>query len=187
MDHLVLRGHHQPRTSMHRSARSIGARRCNGVSSRKGRTGLPAGCRMQNCYAETCRLANALEGLGIRQGDAVGLVPAHDSRGGRRIHGGGQDRGDRGADFLGVWCAGRCGPARGLQSQVVLTVHSSCRRGHSIDMQSVALEATAACPSVRHVIVARGSCGAETMSVATGCLEWSELVRGARPSELGGA
>ena len=67
------------------------------------------------------------------------------------------------------------------RAKVVLTVHSSCRRGHSIDMQSVALEATAACPSVRHVIVARGSCGGETVSVATGCLEWSELVRGAAP------
>ena len=138
-------------------------------------------------HAQTCRLADALANLGIRQGDAIGLflpmipeavigflacaklgaiaVPIFSGFGAQAV-------------------AARLGDCN---AKALLTVETSSRRGHRVDMQAVALEAARACPSVRHVIVSRRPQvdGLERKPHDPAILDWGELVRTAsagRPS-----
>ncbi len=144
----------------------------------EGEDGFARRLSYAELHAETCRLANALDGLGIRHGDAIGLflpmIPeavvgflACAKIGAIAV-----------PIFSGFGAQAVAARLADCSSKVVLTVHASSRRGHAIDMQSVALEAAAACPSVRHVIVARGGASGPCPS---GCLDWGELVRGTAP------
>ena len=138
-------------------------------------------------HAQTCRLADALANLGIRQGDAIGLflpmIPeavigflacAKLARSPCRFSQASARRRSRPA--WGTATPKRCSPSRRAR-----------RRGHRVDMQAVALEAARACPSVRHVIVSRRPQvdGLERKPHDPAILDWGELVRTAsagRPS-----
>ncbi len=106
-------------------------------------------------HAQVGRLANALEALGVGQGDAVGLflpmVPEAVI--------GFLTCAKLGAIavpiFSGFGAQAVAARLADCSAKVLLTVDVSARRGHAIDMEGVALEAAGACPSVRHVIVSR--------------------------------
>ena len=118
-----------------------------------------AGSSYGELHAETCRLANALASLGIGQGDAVGLflpmIPeaviaflACAKIGAIAV-----------PIFSGFGAQAVAARLADCGAKAVITVDASFRRGHRIDMEPVAAEAAAACPSLRHVIVA-GATGA---------------------------
>ena len=105
-------------------------------------------------HAETCRLANALVSLGIGQGDAIGLflpmIPeavisflACAKIGAIAV-----------PIFSGFGAQAVAARLSDCSAKAVITVDASVRRGHRIEMEPVAAEAAAACPSLRHVIVA---------------------------------
>ena len=73
-------------------------------------------------------------------------------------------------------------------AKAVITVDASVRRGHWIEMEPIAAEAAAACPSVRHVIVAGRRRGDHATARAPGsCLDWDDLVGAASPERASAA
>jgi acetyl-CoA synthetase len=151
----------------------------------EGEDGIVRRLSYGELHAETCRLANALEALGIGQGDTVGLflpmvpeavisflacakigaiaVPIFSGFGAHAV-------GARLAD---------------CSAKAVITTDASQRRGHQIAMEPIAAEAAAGCPTLRHIIVARQLGRHQTTPRALNCLSWDELVGSAsaeRPS-----
>jgi acetyl-CoA synthetase len=138
-------------------------------------------------HAETCRLANALESLGIRQGDSIGLflpmIPeavigflACAKLGAIAV-----------PIFSGFGAQAVAARLADCSAKVLLTSRASSRRGHLIDMEGVAIEAAASCASVRHVIVCGGTRGGEDNACRAGCLDWGEIVRSASPERVSAA
>ncbi len=147
----------------------------------EGEDGVVGSLTYGQLHAETCRLANSLASLGVGQGDAVGLflpmIPeavigllACAKLGAIAV-----------PIFSGFAAPAVAARLADCSAKVLLTVDASTRRGHPIDMEGVALEAAASCPSVRHVIIARRPTGAEPTPPRLGCLEWGTLVRAASP------
>jgi acetyl-CoA synthetase len=136
-------------------------------------------------HAEACRLANALVGLGIGQGDAIGLflpmIPeavisflACAKIGAIAV-----------PIFSGFGAQAVAARLADCSAKAVLTVDASIRRGHWIPMEPIAVEAAAACPGLRHVIVASRRRGEQARPPGLHCLDWDELVGSAsaeRPS-----
>ena len=130
-------------------------------------------------HAQTCRLADALEKLSIRQGDAIGLflpmIPeavigflACAKLGAIAV-----------PIFSGFGAQAVAARLADCSAHVLLTVEASSRRGHPVDMQGVALEAARSCPSVRHVIVSRRSRlggGEAPPRQDADCLDWGDLL-----------
>ena len=80
----------------------------------EGEDGVVRRLSYAELHAETCRLANALAGLGIGQGDAVGLFLPMVPEAVIVVHGVCQARRDRGADFFRLRSSGRRGQVGGL-------------------------------------------------------------------------
>jgi acetyl-CoA synthetase len=127
-------------------------------------------------HAETCRLANALERLGIGQGDAVGLylpmIPeavisflACAKIGAIAV-----------PIFSGFGAQAVAARLEDCSAKAMITVDASVRRGHRIEMELMAAEAAAACPSLRHVMVVNRRGGERARPQALNCLDWDELV-----------
>jgi acetyl-CoA synthetase len=107
-------------------------------------------------YADTSRLAGGLRNLGIGPGDAVGLflpmVPeaviaflACAKLGAISV-----------PIFSGFGAHAVAARLADSAAKAVITVDAGARRGRPVPMEQVASEAVAACPALRHVIVARG-------------------------------
>jgi acetyl-CoA synthetase len=134
-------------------------------------------------HAETCRVSNALKRLGIVRGDAVGLflplVPeavvaflACAKIGAIAV-----------PIFSGFGAQAVAARLEDSRAKVLITAATSFRRGKAIPMEIVAAEAAAACPSVRHVIVARDRRSGERAQATAGQLDWDDLVAG-EPTEF---
>jgi acetyl-CoA synthetase len=126
-------------------------------------------------HAETCRLAGALRRTGIDRGDRVGLflpmVPeavvaflACAKIGAVVI-----------PVFSGFGAEAVAARLDDGNAVALITVDVSSRRGKAIALKSVACEAAGACPSVRHVIVARSRGNTENGPDARH-LNWEALV-----------
>ncbi|HZW31212.1 MAG TPA: AMP-binding protein [Isosphaeraceae bacterium] len=131
-------------------------------------------------HAQTCRLAGALERLGIQQGDRVGLflpmVPeavvaflACAWIGAVAI-----------PIFSGFGAAAVAARLHDGQAVALITTDVSYRRGKALPLEPVARAAADACPSVRHVIFTRSQRGAGTADSPRDrrFLDWEELVAG---------
>jgi acetyl-CoA synthetase len=129
-------------------------------------------------YGETCRLAGALRRLGIGQGDRVGLflpmVPeavvaflACARIGAVSI-----------PIFSGFGAQAVAARLEDGQAVALITADVSFRRGKAIHLEPVAREAADACPSVRHIIVARSRRAATDESPAPDPrhLDWGALI-----------
>ena len=134
-------------------------------------------------HAETCRLSNALKRLGVGRGDAVGLflpmVPeaviaflACAQLGAIAV-----------PIFSGFGAQAVAARLEDSRAKVLITADISFRRGKAIPMEQVATEAAPACPSVRHVIVARNRRGDDGPRRAGGHLDWDDLLAG-EPNEF---
>jgi acetyl-CoA synthetase len=153
----------------------------------EGEDGVAHCLSYRELHAETCRLANALESLGVGQGDAIGLflpmIPeavigflACAKLGAIGV-----------PIFSGFGAQAVAARLADCSAKVLLTVHASARRGHAIDMEGVAVEAAASCSSIRHVIVSRGRGDGEGGPRSASCLDWGELVRSASPERASAA
>ncbi len=151
----------------------------------EGEDGVARRLSYAELHAETCRLANALAGLGIRQGDAVGLflpmIPeavvaflACAKLGAIAV-----------PIFSGFGAQAVAARLADCNAKAVISVNASLRRGHRIPMEPIAAEAAAACPSVRHIIIAGRSSDQRATASALNLLDWADLVGSAssdRPS-----
>jgi acetyl-CoA synthetase len=128
--------------------------------------------------AETCRLAGAMRGLGIGRGDRVGLflpmVPeavvaflACAKIGAISI-----------PIFSGFGATAVATRLEDGQAIALITADVSFRRGKAIHLEPVAREAADACPSVRHVIVARSRRGTADEGAIPDVrhIDWDEMV-----------
>ena len=135
-------------------------------------------------HAETCRLAGAMRRLGIGRGDRVGLflpmVPeavvaflACAKIGAISI-----------PIFSGFGAQAVAARLEDGQAVALITADVSFRRGKAIHLEPVAREAADACPSVRHVIVARSRRGLadEGADPDARHIDWDEIVA-AEPAE----
>jgi acetyl-CoA synthetase len=129
-------------------------------------------------HAETCRLAGAMRRLGIGRGDRVGLflpmVPeavvaflACARIGAIAI-----------PIFSGFGAGAVASRLDDGKAVALITADISFRRGKAIALEPVAREAADACPSVRHVIVARSPRGQAHADAAPDArhLDWREIV-----------
>ncbi|MFI5454166.1 MAG: AMP-binding protein [Isosphaerales bacterium] len=127
-------------------------------------------------HTETCRLASALNRLGIGRGDSVGLflpmIPeavvaflACAKIGAVAI-----------PIFSGFGAAAVAARLEDAGAKALITVDASSRRGRAIPMEQIAAEAASACQTLRHVIVARGRVGVEGAPLDGGFLDWDDLV-----------
>ncbi len=132
--------------------------------------------------AETCRLSNALKGVGIGQGDSVGLflpmIPeavvaflACAKIGAVAV-----------PIFSGFGAAAVAARLADAGAKVLITVDASERRGKAIPMEQIAAEAAGACPALHNVIVARGRPGVPSPPDARRFLDWDDLL-GTEPGE----
>ena len=128
----------------------------------EGEDGMVRRLSYAELHAETCRLAGALRRLGIGLGDRVGLflpmVPeaviaflACARIGAIAI-----------PIFSGFGAGAVAARLDDGRAVALITADVSFRRGKAIALEPVAREAADACPSVRHVIVARSPRGQAT-------------------------
>ncbi len=129
-------------------------------------------------HAETCRLAGALRRLGIGRGDRVGLflpmVPeavvaflACAKIGAISL-----------PIFSGFGATAVAARLEDGRAAALITADISYRRGKAIHLEPVAREAADACPSVRHVIVARSRRGTadDRGAIDARHIAWDEVV-----------
>src|SRR5262249_24259658 len=122
------------------------------------------------------RLSNALKGLGIGQGDSVGLflpmIPeavvaflACAKIGAVVV-----------PIFSGFGAAAVAARLADAGAKALITVDMSLRKGKAIPMVQVAADAAGACPALHHVIVARGRPGVHGGPKARRFLDWDDLL-----------
>jgi acetyl-CoA synthetase len=139
-------------------------------------------------YAElqsaTCRLAGALRRLGIERGDRIGLFLPMVPEAVIAFLGCAKIGAVSVPIFSGFGAGAVASRLNDSQAKLLLTVTESYRKGRAIPVGAVAAEATGACPSVRHVIVARrGSRSEASIRPSEKELAWDDLVAGG-PEQL---
>jgi acetyl-CoA synthetase len=113
-------------------------------------------------HAETCRLAGALDRLGIERGDRIGLflpmIPeavvaflACAKLGAVSV-----------PIFSGFGAGAVAARLNDAQAKVLLTAAASTRKGRVVPMAAIAAEAAAYCPALRHVLVTHSGTRSET-------------------------
>ncbi len=135
-------------------------------------------------YAETCRLAGALRRLGVGQGDRVGLFLPMIPEAVVAFLACARIGAVAMPIFSGFGASAVTARLDDGQAVVLITADVSSRRGKPVSLEPVAREAADACPSVRHVIVARSPQGRALAGAAPDPrhIDWSELLASA-PAE----
>ncbi len=134
-------------------------------------------------YAETCRLANALRNLGVKQGDRVGLFLPMIPEAVVAFLACARIGAVAMPIFSGFGASAVAARLDDGQAVALITADVTSRRGKPLLLEPVAREAADACPSVRYVIVARlpagRGLGGAVASPDPRHLDWAELVAGA--------
>ncbi len=134
-------------------------------------------------HAESCRLANGLRNLGIKQGDRVGLFLPMIPEAVVAFLACARIGAVAMPIFSGFGASAVAARLDDGKAVALITADVTSRRGKPILLEPVAHEAAEASPSVRHVIVARPAAGwgfgGAVPPADPRHLDWAELVAGA--------
>jgi acetyl-CoA synthetase len=132
-------------------------------------------------HAETCRLAGALKRLEIQRGDRVGLFLPMAPEAVAAFLACAKIGAVTIPIFSGFGAPAVAARLNDGHAVALITADVSFRRGKAIALEPVAREAARACPSVRHVIVARSSTGPADGAPESSYLDWEAIVAAEPP------
>ena len=124
---------------------------------------------------ETTRLAEALVGLGVREGDAVGIFLPMSPEVAIASHACAHIGAVQVPVFSGFAAPAIAARLADADAKVLVTADGSLRRGKRVPMKEIADEALAQAPSVEHVVVWSRLGGAVPMTTGRDH-DWAELV-----------
>ncbi len=146
----------------------------------EGEDGTVSRLTYQELAAQSCRMASALRSLNIQKGNRVGIFMPMTPE-----------------TLIAAYACSKIGAVwipifSGYEAQAVVSRLNDCeakavftsdgflRKGHRIEMKTVADQAVALCPSVRHVIVHR-RLGSQVPWEKERDIEWEDCLSGSNP------